>query len=70
MDSDEIRKLLERNQPFTVHLADGRKFSVPHRDFASVSPSRRTMTVYDDQGLTEILSMVLISSLTVNEQAA
>ena len=66
MNRDDIRKLLQDNQTFTIHLADGRKFDVPHRDFIAVGPDAgRTVTVYDVQGTANILNLRLIASLEV-----
>ncbi len=35
-------------QPFTIHMADGRTFPVPHPDFLSMSPSGRTVIIYQE----------------------
>jgi hypothetical protein len=71
MTKDEIRKLLEANTPFTIHLTDGRKFQVPHRDFISVPPGSRgnTIIVYGDDGLFNIVNLILIASLEAKEQS-
>ena len=67
MNRNEIRKLLEANQSFTIHLADGRKFNVPHRDFIAIGPDRgQTVAVYDERGTANILNLLLISSLEVS----
>jgi len=35
-------------RPFTVHMADGHAFRVPHPDFLSMSPTGRTVIIYQE----------------------
>jgi len=62
---DQFRKLLlaQPFQPFLVHLADGRQMSVPHREFASVSPSGRTIIISQPDDTFEIIDLLLVTSL-------
>jgi hypothetical protein len=50
-------------QPFVLHLADGRAFTVPHRDLVSVHPTGRTVIVYGEDEDLGILDVMLITSL-------
>ncbi|MBV9659229.1 MAG: hypothetical protein JO295_14105 [Verrucomicrobia bacterium] len=47
MSFDELRDLVHAGpfQPFTLHMADGRKIRVPHPDFIALSGDRRTAIV-------------------------
>ena len=49
MSSDEIREALRemRSGPFTLHLEERTQLEVLHSDFAMLSPTGRTLTVYD-----------------------
>jgi len=52
-------------RPFTLHLADGRSLSVPHRDFLSHSPSGRTVIVYGDDESFSIIDLLLVTRIEV-----
>ena len=68
---EQFRKLWKAQpfQPFTVHLADGRQMQVPHRDFASVSPSGRTVIVHLPDDTFEIIDLLLVVGLEVRPAA-
>ncbi|HEY2413049.1 MAG TPA: hypothetical protein VGI40_12440 [Pirellulaceae bacterium] len=53
-------------RPFTVHVADGRSFLIPHRDYLSQSPSGRTIIVYGNDDNFDILDLLLVSGLEVH----
>jgi hypothetical protein len=67
MTAEQVRKVREANpfRPFTIHLADGRTFLVPHRDFVSQSPAGRTIIVYGSDESFSILDLYLITELEV-----
>ncbi len=71
MTATEFRAVREANpfQPFTIHLADGRSYPVPHRDFVSQSPVGRTIIVYQADGSFSILDLYLVTELSVQGQA-
>jgi hypothetical protein len=50
-------------QPFVIHLADGRQFPVRHPEATNLSPSGRTVLVFNRDKLFEILDMLLVTSL-------
>jgi hypothetical protein len=53
-------------RPFTIHLADGRSFTIQHRDFVSQSPGGRTIIVYGDDESFSILDLYLVTELEVH----
>ena len=53
-------------RPFTIHLADGRRFSVPHPDFLSQSPAGRTIIVYHPDDSFSIIDLLLVTELEVH----
>ncbi len=57
-------------QPFTIHLADGGSYYVPHRDFFSHSPSGRTIIVYHPDDSFSILDLLLVTELKVDGSPA
>ncbi len=50
-------------RPFTVHMADGRSFHVPHPDFLSASPSGRTIIIYREDEEFGILDLALMTEI-------
>ncbi len=48
-------------QPFTIHLSDGRSFSVPHRDFVAVG--RGIVSVIDERDISHALDTLHIVSI-------
>jgi len=68
MSIDRIEKAVERGQPFTLKVADGDEYSVPHPDYISLPPkdwAKRTfIIVYNDKGSASYLPLLTITSLT------
>jgi hypothetical protein len=56
-------------RPFTIHLADGRHYDVPHPDFLSHTPTGRTLIVYHGGESFSILDLLLVTELKFHEQA-
>jgi hypothetical protein len=66
MTSQQLRGIRDANpfQPFIIHMTNGRKFRVPHRDFVSISPTGRTVMIYKDDAFS-ILDMLLVTEVGV-----
>lgn len=54
-------------QPFDIHLADGRLFRLQHPDFLTVSPGRRSITIYALPDSAEVIDLLQIISLHYRE---
>jgi hypothetical protein len=50
-------------RPFTLHMADGRAFRVPHPEFASRSPSGRTVVVQGGDDNLSVLDLLLLTEI-------
>jgi len=73
MNRSQIEAALERNLPFTLLMADGKEYRVPHRDYISLSPGGAVVVVYDDQDhvwVLPLLSMTGISYRTEETKAS
>lgn len=58
--------------PFTIRMADGRQFPIPHPDFLHVFPTGRLAVVWREDGTASILDVYLMTELelaAVNGQA-
>ena len=71
MTAEQLRAMRNSQpfRPFTIHLADGRSFSVPHRDFVSQSPGGRTIIVYGTEESFSVLDLFLVTELEIQEKS-
>lgn len=53
-------------RPFTIHMADGRCLHVPHPDFLSMSPTGRTVIVYQEDDAFSICDLLLMTELEIS----
>jgi hypothetical protein len=65
----EIRKLVKQTPfiPFTIHLADGRRFRIGHPDYLFVGQRFHAVFEHDD-GTLELLPGLLVSGVTVHAE--
>ena len=72
MTIDQIRQLHRAQpfQPFVMHLADGRQAPVHRRESMALSPSGRTVLVYQPDDSLEIVDLLLVASLEVSTAAS
>jgi hypothetical protein len=65
----EQLRLWHQAQPFTpfvVHLADGAKIPVPHREFLSHSPSGRTVIIHGEGESMSVIDLLLVTRLEID----
>jgi hypothetical protein len=67
MTTEQFRAMLHQQpfRPFTIRMADGRAFEVAHRDFVAMSPTGRTIIVYQHDENFSVLDLLLMSELQV-----
>ena len=65
MTIEQLRHLHQAQpfQPFDIHLADGRSLPVEHPEFLAQSPTGRTIAVGHEDGVLEIVDLLLVVSL-------
>lgn len=56
-------------RPFDVHMADGRSFHVPHPDFLSMSPTGRTVIIYEQDDVFSILDLLLMTEIRMTQNS-
>lgn len=68
MTTDQFRATLHQQpfRPFTIRMADGRAFEVARRDFVAMSPSGRSVIVYESDESYGMLDLLLMSELQVS----
>jgi hypothetical protein len=67
MTTEQFRATLHLQpfRPFTIRMADGRAFPVAHPDFVALSPSGRTVIVFQSDESYGVLDLPLMSELQV-----
>jgi hypothetical protein len=72
MTVEQLRRTLHASpfQPFTIRMAYGRKFPIPHPDFLALSPTGRTAAIYDSEGLASIVDLLLMTELELTPSPA
>jgi hypothetical protein len=72
MTAQEFRSVFEALpfRPFRVFLADGRQVAVRHQGYAFLSPTGRTLIVYQDDETFQILDLMLATGVEVNGKRA
>jgi hypothetical protein len=67
MTTEQFRTTLNLQpfRPFTIRMADGRSFEVSHPDFVALSPSGRTVIVFQPDESFSVLDLLLMSELQV-----
>ncbi len=65
MTLDQIREAYDARPflPFILHLADGREIAIRSREFMMPAPSGRTISVYQPEGRTNIIDLLLVTDL-------
>jgi len=53
-------------RPFTIHLADGRAYDVPHPDFLAFAPSGRMVFVSRPDDSVGIVDVLLVTDLVIH----
>lgn len=65
MTRKQIETVVEEGVPFQIHLADGRSYDVPHRDYVSLPPKNATVAVvYENDGTVHVLPLLTMTGLT------
>ena len=69
MNRSQIEAALQRNVPFTIRMADGHEYHVPHRDYISLPPVGSFVIVFDDQEHAFYLPMLTMTGLVFPPEA-
>ena len=64
MTRSQVEAAIQRGTPFTLCMADGKEYDVPHPDYISLSPKGTFVTVYDDDEHFYILPLLTMTGLT------
>jgi hypothetical protein len=63
MTRAQIESAVASGQPFTIRMADGKEYLVPHPDYISFPPKSPCVIVYDDSGRFFVLPLLTMTGL-------
>ena len=63
MTREQVESAAASGVPFTLRMADGKEYIVPHRDYISIPPKGLYVIVYDDQGHFTVLPLLTMTGL-------
>ena len=64
MTRGQIESAIAQDQPFTLRMADGREYLVPHKDYISLPPKGAYVVVYDDEERFHVLPLLTMTGLS------
>jgi hypothetical protein len=72
MTSEKLRSVHRAQpfQPFTIHLADGRSFHVPHPEFMWMTPRGRIALVAHEDESFDFVDLLLVTSIEVKPSSS
>lgn len=68
MNRSQIEAAIASGMPFTLRMADGHEYPVPHRDYISLSPKGTFATVYDDEERYFVLPLITMTGIVASAQ--
>jgi hypothetical protein len=63
MTTVNLEDAINTNKPFTIKMDNGERFSVKHRDYIILSPSKRTALFFHPDDHFEIIDLEHVSSI-------
>lgn len=63
MTKEQVQSAVESGVPFTLRMADGKEYEVPHQDYISLPPKAPYVIVYHDDGRFTVLPLLTMTGL-------
>lgn len=63
MTREQIEVAVATGAPFTLRMADGREYPVPHRDYIWLPPKASYVIVHEDSGHFTVLPLLTMTGL-------
>ncbi len=63
MTREQVASAAASGIPFTLRMADGKEYSIPHRDYISIPSKGSYVIVYDDHGRFNVLPLLTMTGL-------
>lgn len=69
MTMSQIESAIERGIEFTICMADGKEYRVPHADYISIPPKGAFVVVFDDKEHAFVLPLLTMTGLSNHASA-
>jgi hypothetical protein len=63
MNRQQIESGVASGMPFTLRMADGQEYTVPHRDYIWLPPNASYAIVHEDDGHFTVLPLLTMTAL-------
>ena len=63
MNRQQIESAMASGTPFTLRMADGKEYTVPHRDYIWLPPNASYVIVHEDDGHFTVLPLLTMTGL-------
>ena len=63
MTRQQVESAIASGSPFTLRMADGKEYAVPHRDYIWLPPGASYAIVYEDDGHFTVLPLLTMTGL-------
>ena len=63
MTRKQVESAVASGSPFTLLMADGKEYLVPHPDYISLPPKASYVIVYEDDGHFNVLPLITMTGL-------
>lgn len=70
MTRQQIESAVASGIAFTLRMADGKEYPVPHLDYISLPPKASYAIVYDDEGRFSVLPLLTMTGLHSSDASA
>lgn len=67
MTKENIQGVIESNRPFTICMADGKEYKIPHPDFIAFTRKGTSVIVSTEDDKVHILALITMTSITQDE---
>ena len=66
MSRSQIEAAIRSGNPFSLRMADGNEYHIPHQDYISLSPRGTFATVYDDNEGYYVLPLITMTGIAAS----
>ncbi|MCI0660231.1 MAG: hypothetical protein L0220_04085 [Acidobacteria bacterium] len=70
MTMSQIEAAVERGGAFTLSMADGKEYRVPHPDYISIPPKGAFVVIFDDKEHAFVLPLLTMMGLSYDASEA
>lgn len=70
MNRSQLVSAVERGESFTILMADGKEYHVPHEDYIFLTPSKTVAVVCDEEDHVWVLPLLTMTGISYRSEKA